>query len=76
MRRRVGCVDHARVTRTEFYALLQLLVPEDGSAPNIRKAEARVQLSDVVGAAHLFRMQARHTHLTVLHATVSLQFPC
>ena len=70
MRRRVGCVDHARVTRTEFYALLQLLVPEDGSAPNIRKAEARVQLSDVVGAAHLFRMQARHTLLSsVLHAT-------
>ena len=55
--REVGAVDHERVTRVEFSALLQLLVPADGSQPNIRKTEARVKLSEVVGGAHVFRMQ-------------------
>ena len=49
LRKQMGFVDPDSVTLREFEALLRLLVPVDGGAPDLRKLNSSVQLSDILG---------------------------
>ena len=49
LRKQMGFVDPDSVTLREFEALLRLLVPVAGGAPDLRKLNSSVQLSDLLG---------------------------
>jgi hypothetical protein len=53
-----GFIDRKSIRRTEFESALRLLVPPDGSRPDVRTLLARVRLSELVGSeAALERLQ-------------------
>ena len=59
LRRRMGFVDQAQVSFREFEAALRLLVPENGARPDLRRLQARVRLTDLLGGpAAVARLQA------------------